>query len=533
LFGLYDGGGPFTAVAGQVPYVVDINGDGKSDIYWELEDGNGRVSGSSAVVWYGPITLTGGATSSTSTVTLSSGTVSGATTSISLSAIQGRKPVWGDFNGDGLPDILWDAEDTYGRSTGALPILWLNTGNGIFSIPALSSALANTVTGFRPYAADFNVDGQSDILWDEEGVDGGTNSTRVLWTSTGSGFSATANGATSNVAGENGNSSYMDGTTATSAQSALYATTAYHPIIGNFTGDGKASILWDDYNINSYSQGSRMLWADDGVQPDLLSSLTNGLGTSSTTATTSITYGTPPAGWGTYYQGAGSGTCTGNPAPPNAIDFASAMPVVTSTSSSNGIGGQYASNFWYGCARLDVQGRGFLGFVQQNVQDAQTGIVQTKTFDQAFPFIGAELQENNTVNYNNTTITLKQTNNTYAALTPNTSPALPWSGTGLAETAPQFPYVSKSFVGYGTDLNGAPMPWVSTWTTYDGLGEALTVCTSKTMNNGSTQGPTQITTNTYQTPPGSAPNFSPWFLGRLTQSSVASSLGGTSTCQGN
>jgi hypothetical protein len=110
-------------------------------------------------------------------------------------------------------------------------------------------------------------------------------------------------------------------------------------------------------------------------------------------------------------------------------------------------------------------------------------------------------------------VTVSSVANTYGTLTSSTTPALPWDASNIA---PWFPFISKSVVS-GSDLNGAALPTTTTTYTYDSYGDPLTIAISKML--GSTQGPTQTTTNTYQTPNTTVPN---WRFGKVITSQVVS-----------
>ncbi len=219
---------------GYKPNIVDMNGDGKADIFWYPEDSVGRLNsgqGTNVIIWTSPIACNSNDIESgfcRASPSLDNGMVASPVTTISDSEYNDWRPIIGDFNGDGLPDIMWNYEDSSDRSTtwsGSSQLLWMNKGNGSFAEAYTSQSLSNAVVGYAPYAADFNGDGMSDLLWDEEGVDGGTNGARTLWISSGNpsdsvnGFHQSQEGATTNVAGESGK--LLDSTTPSSPQSAL------------------------------------------------------------------------------------------------------------------------------------------------------------------------------------------------------------------------------------------------------------------------------------------------------------------------
>ena len=56
---------------------------------------------------------------------------------------------------------------------------------------------------------------------------------------------------------------------------------AMRPILADFNGDGKTDILWDSRTgTDTRSTGTRVLWLSDGVAPDVMTSVTTGIGAS-------------------------------------------------------------------------------------------------------------------------------------------------------------------------------------------------------------------------------------------------------------
>lgn len=120
----------------QSPARNDFNGDGRSDILWRGTDGT-------VTTWLGGVngTFTGNWDSFHNTLA-NNWKVSGT----------------GDFNGDGLVDVLWRADD--GGVTN-----WLGQSNGGF-FGNWDNFHNNPGTNWNVAAVgDFNGDGRSDILW--------------------------------------------------------------------------------------------------------------------------------------------------------------------------------------------------------------------------------------------------------------------------------------------------------------------------------------------------------------------------------
>jgi len=159
----------------------DFNGDGKSDILWQIDDG-------SAAVW-----LLDGYTQTAGGVV---GTNPGAAWHIKAS---------GDFNGDGRFDILWQQD-------GGFVMAWLM--NGLSRI-GNGQLLGNPGPDWQiKGSGDFNADGKSDILWQNDG------GAAAVWLLDGS------NVIGGDVIGSNlGATWHVRGT-------------------GDFNGDGKSDILW-------------------------------------------------------------------------------------------------------------------------------------------------------------------------------------------------------------------------------------------------------------------------------------------------
>ena len=126
-----------------------------------------------------------------------------------------------DFNGDGQTDILWQ------NSVTGECVVWLMAGANIGSSVSLGIAPAGwQISG----TGDFNKDGRTDILW----RNGATGENRV-W--------------------------LMSGTTVTSIVSLNYMSTSWTVGgTGDFNGDGQSDILW-----RNNATGSNRVWLMSGT----------------------------------------------------------------------------------------------------------------------------------------------------------------------------------------------------------------------------------------------------------------------------
>jgi hypothetical protein len=424
----------------------DFNGDGFTDLLWTVNGNSFNPSGSSANgLW------------------LSNGDGSFRSVGIpttDVTNVAGYIPYFGDFNGDGKTDILWDLPDAYGRSNGQR-YLWLSRGDGTFLVYTNPGNLNGSVVGYTATVADFNGDGLSDILWVQSDIYGRSSGAQVLWTSNGNGnFSEV-----SNVGGQDG------------------TLIGYVPYVGDFNGDGKADVLWDSRSPgDSRSTGTRVIWLSDGVAPDLMTGVTNGLG-----ATVAFTYNaiTNNNGVAVYTKG----TTATDPT----VDVQAPMQVVSRVDKSNGIGGLYSSTYAYAGAQFDNNGRGFLGFHQVSATDLQTNIVQTTTFRQDYPYTMQVATDTKTFG----STTLSATTNTYTS-------------TLLSGTTHYQVFLTQTQTS-GTDLDGTSvLPTTTSAFTYDAYNNATQIAVS--ISDGSTK----TTTNTFTN------DTTNWFLGRLIASSVTS-----------
>jgi Insecticide toxin TcdB middle/N-terminal region len=422
-------------------FLMDVNGDGLADIvgfsgdhvYVSLNTGSG-FAGPQAWL-YCSFTLTCGGWPNDAAV----------------------YPRWLiDVNGDHLPDIV--------GISGNDVLVSLNTGTG-FATPQtwLHCSFTPTCggwpsdTGYPRYLIDVNGDGLPDLV-------GFSGANVYVSLNTGSGFGgpqvALSCSFTISCAGWTDNN-------------------VFPRIMTDLNGDGLADIAGFGAN------GVNVSLVSGPGKPDLLTSVTTGMG-----IVTTVTYKTLIGGT-TYSPDSGSKLPT--------IDVMGATNVVSRVDTSNGVGGAYGSTYSYVGAKADLAGRGFLGFRQMAVKDLQTNIADTTTYRQDFPYLG--LVASTTRSFG--TQTLGQSTNTYqfsnASGTTAISPA----------SAPYRVSLSQN-VSSGNDLDGSALPTVTTSNQYDAFGNATQVVVS------TPDGFSKTTTNTFT---NDATN---WYLGRLVGASVTS-----------
>lgn len=418
-------------------FSADFTGDGVPDLFW-LDNVNSGVRSWALWKGAGDGTFTQLGTGKETTINTFS-------------------PVFLDVNGDGRADILWDKIDSKGRSQG-LRLLWTGKGDGTFAAISNVSGQDGTLVGYRPNAGDFNGDGIADVLWVQVDTNGLSTGARVLWQGKGDGTFTVAT-----------NFASQDGTL-----------TGYVPILADFNGDGKTDVLWDSRSgTDTRSTGTRVLWLSDGVAPDLMASITSGIG-----ASASVTY--KPLTDNIIY------TKDATAISPLA-DLQGSMFVPTRVDTANGLGGTISTGYKYAGAKANLDGRGFFGFRQVTITDLQTNIEQTTTYRQDFPF--ASLVSSETTKLGTTT--LSAVKSTYGAV--------PLGGTRFQ------PFLLQSQVTRN-DLDGAVLPTTTSSYEYDGFGNATKIVVA------ATDGFQKTTTNTYSN------DQTNWLLGRLTRASVASAV---------
>ena len=262
----------------------------------------------------------------------------------SLPTAANATPVPIDVDADGLTDLLYTGPDSNWR-------IAISTGTGFGTL--LTSLGDLSLSGWNnsdPVVADYYGDGKQDAI-----VQTGTGQWTLLNVSytAGSGFGITD----VSLPGLLPNN-YQGGTLR----------------VGNIEADGLSDLVYAVSN----SAGTSFTWhykLHSGVVPDLVSSITDGMGNFVRFQFASLASGAP-----LYTKG--------NSAQYPVQDVQPTMQVVSTFTQSDGIGGSYNLAYAYSGAQLDPKGRGFLGFATVTTTDSRNSNQDTVTYDQVFPWIG-------------------------------------------------------------------------------------------------------------------------------------------------
>ena len=411
-----------------------------------------------------------------------------------------------DVNGDNRPDSI----ASYIGANGWNVAVRLSLGDGTFATSVLWTSSGNW-SGFTFSTGDINGDGRADLIASYIGVNGwsvyvalshgdGTFAAPVNWSSGGNWSGFTFAVADVNADGQADLIAYYIGVNGWSVDVALsrgdgtFAAPVSWSLSGNWSGftfavadtngKGRMDLIASYIGVNGWSTA----FASASTQPWAIANVTSGLG-----AMIAISY-LPLTNSTAYTKDA------------NAIypvqDVQSPLYVASRVDTSNGVGGTYSSTYRYAGAKMDLSGRGFLGFRQIAATDLQTNIVQTTTYRQDFPYIGLAGTTTKSLN----TLTLNQTTTSYQFSNAGgaSSVSAP-SGTG----APYRVSVAQS-VAQSSDLDGTALPAVTTSYQYDAFGNPTQVVAS------TPDGFSKTTTNTYTN------DATHWLLGRLTRAAVSS-----------
>jgi RHS repeat-associated protein len=308
--------------------VGDFNGDGKDDIVeyrgeggcWMDLGGFGSLTWQDSGIFVSLATGTGFEVNTWSLATEQWY----ATTFLEPNGYAYSRVIVGDFNADGKADLLlapannWYSQ--YGSTYTNGPVVALSQGR---AFQKWSWVPGNyDWRNYEIHAADFNGDGRTDLylhgskdsgLFDYMGLSDGTGFAMWTWSQTSSSWAS------------------------------------YDLAPGDFNGDGKADIIISgrkDTGLYTYLG----LSSPSGGLPDLMSSIANGIGGSTT-----VTY-TPSSAWTNTMVPAGQ-----------------VFPTASSVTVNDGRSDVQATNYAYQGARFNVAEREFLGFRRVTTTLASTG----------------------------------------------------------------------------------------------------------------------------------------------------------------
>jgi|GEM_PF-1061257 len=145
------------------------------------------------------------------------------------------------------------------------------------------------------------------------------------------------------------------------------------PLIGDFNGDGLSDLMY-------YASDHWNLRLRKGQRGDLVSQIIAGYSMFDDLIT--INY-KPLTDEGVYRKGALSEEEKSR----GIRSFQGPVYVVSDVQSDNGIGGMNRKHYFYSDSKIDVKGRGRLGFASRQIEDETSGLMQLITYRQDFPFI--------------------------------------------------------------------------------------------------------------------------------------------------
>jgi RHS repeat-associated protein len=503
-------GSSFTATSTGLAYdstaaqfvLNDVNGDGLPDLvslYW---------NGGSVTV-YTRLNTSSGTTPSFSTSTTEAFSQSGEFTDAQIAGSNL------DFNGDGRKDIALvivnqgskvNVSDTYELiSTGTaftatlieskpgayLPLTFLNFNSDActdYLSPYSDTIFVSGCNGSAPTtvtvpggaavigAMDWNGDGRTDILV-------ANGSTIGVYLSTGIGLSSSM------------------------VTTSVPYNTANQYFTFNANGDGLDDLgVW---NQTSFAV-SYFPHNDPGQPPDLLSSVTDAFGNSSSP---------------TYVSIAQSNYERSNPAEfPDAAypyqDYIGPLYVVNEavfSDPSSSSGGTYNLTYSYYGAWTNLQGRGWQSFYEIRAGDSRNGLYYYGYFEREFPWTGVNFQPTVT----NSVFTIWYSLATEA-------PVVTLSSTQYQERYfPYFSNVTQYQYEVGGTENNTLITTTSTNYTYDNYGSATSIATTVTDNDPNSPYKTDTWTTTTTNTPDESTN--PWCLSLFSQSQVAYTASNGST----
>jgi RHS repeat-associated protein len=154
----------------------------------------------------------------------------------------------------------------------------------------------------------------------------------------------------------------------------------YHQV--DLDGDGKGDLARLTKNSSNLEAA---YWTSNGLVPDLLTGVTDGLGAKSVVEYKALSDDI-------VHEDSSSSLAYPN------VPYVGGLHVVHKLGKDNGVGvaaGDYVTQYWYSGGSLHVWGRGFLGFRVFKSEDLDMGKVRIETANIQFPYIGmSQIVEN-------------------------------------------------------------------------------------------------------------------------------------------
>ncbi len=449
---------------------------------------------------------------------------------IATGIIYGR---FADINGDGLPDWVRSVQTAGGSIVFST---WINTGSGWlldsdYELPTVLLSYVDDADG-RALAdlVDVNGDGLPDLVsaYKSDGVQ-----TLNVWLNTGAGwlYSPDYQPVTFGVDYSNGSAnaygSFLDVTGDGVADMVRsYQTTGgtYVNAVWKNTNPGwvpdnsfalPTALIKQRANADSIPRGMLADTNGDGAMdlvvamggesprtflsgvgggefaiPEVVTEIVNGLGFATRIEYVSSSHS------GVYTPGAVA--ASGYPD----VDHHGPFFLVSAVQASDGVGGWARAEHRYGGAKVNVTGRGSLGFAWHEVYDTRTGIAIDSRFEQQYPLTGWLLSTTKTLNG----VALFHSNQTNSYLALNSGKTY-------------FPYTENKTT-HTYELDGSLVSTISNHASYDDHGNNTSSVTSSSDATG-----TYINTvhNTF------ADDAANWVLGKLTRAESAASAPGQTT----
>ena len=376
---------------------------------------------------------------------------------------------WGsrraDFSGSGQQDIFQMSVHFSGylNSQTYVSLNVLHFTGSTFTVTNIGS----NFTSMPVDVADYNDDGCSDVLTPNALVISACNgAVATTWSFPGTAlFGMDWNGdKLRDVVVNNGGTLGIYESTGAGINSSVLATTIPYSssngytTIANATGDGLDALAvvggTAPYAVQYY------LHQGNGTPPDLATSFTDGFGMNQSPTYVSIAQ--------SDYQKYSDASYPEQ-------DYKGPLYVASQFTASDGTGSTYQKQFYYYAGRVQLQGRGFEGFLAQRIYDTRNSLYTYDYVDRVFPFNGMFTQHGT-----------YQSNNVTPMSVWTSSPASVVSG-GSGYEQRYFPYLTATQqlqYEYGGSLNGTLTQTAATSYTYgDGYGNATKVQTSTTDND--------------------------------------------------